>query len=95
MYLDRTSTNEGHDDSHYIDRQLKLQKFGDWVVDIPTPHYCFNNTTEVVVSEDNIRGFFGNVCSSDPHCKANIGLLQSWSIIGSITSYGHYFTIRI
>lgn len=49
-HLNDASSNEGNDDSHEVDSQLKLQELGDTVVHIPAPHDGLDDGGEVVVS---------------------------------------------
>lgn len=48
------SASESHYDSHNIDSKLELKKLGDAVVDVPAPHYCFNDAAEVIISQNDI-----------------------------------------
>lgn len=63
-YLCNTGSSEGHYDSHYIDSKLKLQEFWDAVIDIPPPHDCLHNASEIIISQDDIRGLFSYISSS-------------------------------
>ena len=70
MYLQRrvlycTSASKGNYNSNDVDSKLKLQKFRDAIVDISAPHNSFDYATKVVICQYNIRGLFGNVCSSN------------------------------
>ena len=60
-----TCANKGSNNSHNVDRQLELKKFRDTVVNIATPHNSLDNAAKIVICENNIRGFFGNVSSSN------------------------------
>ena len=64
-FFDDTCANERTNDSNDIDRQLKLKKFRNWIVDIATPHHCFDDGIEIVVDQNNIRRFFGNIRTLD------------------------------
>jgi hypothetical protein len=55
---------------------LELQKLGDVVEDIPSPHASFDNADEIIVSQDNIRCFFGNIRSSDTLKNRNLKSLS-------------------
>ncbi|MNP68536.1 hypothetical protein D3C76_1645090 [compost metagenome] len=46
---------------------------------------------EVVIREDHVGGFFGNIGTCDPHRHADIRLFQGWSVINAIAGYGHNF----
>ena len=63
--LDGASADEGHDDGHDVDRQLELQELCDTVVHVPSPHDGLDDAAEVVVSQNDVRGFFGNVGAGD------------------------------
>lgn len=64
-YLSNTGARESNNHCYYIDSELELKKFGDAVVDISSPHNCFNNARKVVICEDDIWCFFSYVSSSD------------------------------
>lgn len=63
-YLCNTGSSEGYYDCHHIDSKLKLQEFRDAVIDIATPHNCFHNATEIIISQDDIRSLFSYISSS-------------------------------
>ncbi len=65
VYLSDAGPGEGHDDSHYVDRELELQELGDAIVDISSPHHRLDNAAEVVVSQDDVRRLFSHVCPRD------------------------------
>lgn len=70
-YLCYTGSSEGHYDGHDIDSKLKLQEFWDAVIDISPPHHSFHYAGKVVICQDNIRGLFGHICSSNALKKCN------------------------
>ena len=45
---------ESHYDGHDVDSELELKELGDAVVDVTAPHYCFHDTAEVVISQNDI-----------------------------------------
>lgn len=68
-YLSNTGAREGNNHCYNINCKLELKKFGDAVIDISSPHNCFNNACKVVICENNIRCFFSYVSSSDALLK--------------------------
>lgn len=56
---------ECYDDSHHVDSELKLEKLGDAVIDVASPHDGFNNAGKIVVSQDDVGCLFGYVCASN------------------------------
>lgn len=62
MYLCDAGPSEGNNHSHHIDSQLKLQKLRDAVIDITPPHHSFDDTGEVVIGKDDVRGLLCNIC---------------------------------
>jgi len=60
-----TGAEEGHGHRHQVDCQLELEELGNAVVDVPTPDDCSNDTGEIVVGQDDIGGFLGNIGSCD------------------------------
>lgn len=65
VYLGDTGPGEGHDDSHYVDCELELQKLGDAIVDVSSPHHRLDNAAEVVISQDNVRRLFSHIRPCD------------------------------
>lgn len=62
VYLSDAGPSEGHNDSHYVDCELELQKLGDAIIDISSPHHRLDNAGEVVISQDDVRCLFSHVC---------------------------------
>lgn len=60
-YLCNAGPSESYDDGHYIDSKLKLQELGDAVVHISPPHDSFHNAGEVIIGQDDVRGFFSYI----------------------------------
>ena len=46
-----------------------------------------DNGSEVIIGEDHIRGFLGDFGTVDTHSNTNMSLLQSGSIIDTITGH--------
>lgn len=64
-HLCDTGSCEGYYHSHHVDCQLELEEFGDAVIDISPPHHSLDNTGEIVICQDDVRGLFGYVCPSN------------------------------
>lgn len=64
-HLSDAGTRESHNHGHHIDRQLELQELGDAVVDIAAPHDGLDDAGEVVVRQDDVRGFLCHVSPRD------------------------------
>lgn len=62
VHLSDAGPGEGHDDSHYVDRELELQELGDAIVNISSPHHRLDDAAEVVISQDDVGRLFGHVC---------------------------------
>lgn len=60
-YLCNAGPSKSYDDGHYIDSKLKLQELGDAVVHISPPHDSFHNAGEVIIGQDDVRGFFSYI----------------------------------
>lgn len=65
IYLCDAGPGERHDHSHHIDCQLKLQKLGNTIVHVPSPHHGFDNTGKVVIGKNDVRGLLCNVGASN------------------------------
>lgn len=65
FHLCNAGACESHDDSHYVDRKLKLQELGNAVIDITAPHHSLYDAGEVVISQDDVGSFLSNVSSSN------------------------------
>lgn len=65
VHLSDAGPGEGHDDGHYIDRELELQELRDAIVDISSPHHCLDNAAEVVISQDDVGRLFSHICPSN------------------------------
>lgn len=62
VHLSDAGPGEGHDNSHYVDRELELQELRDAIVDISSPHHRFDNAAEVVISQYDVGRLFSHVC---------------------------------
>ena len=51
-------------DGHNVDSELELEELGDAVVDVPAPHHRLHDAAEVVVGQDDIWRFLGDICTS-------------------------------
>ena len=60
-----TGADEGDDDCHDVDSQLKLEKLGDAVVDVAAPHDSLHDAAKVVVSQDNVGSLLSHVCTGN------------------------------
>lgn len=65
IYLCDASPGERHNHSHHIDRQLELQKLGNTIVHVASPHYGFDDTGEVVICKNDVRGLLCNIGASN------------------------------
>ena len=63
--------------------------FSDVVIDPSALFNCADNGGEVVIGDDHIRCFFRNLGACFSHSHANIGGLQSRSIIDSVSRHGY------
>lgn len=69
-HLCDAGSSEGHNHSHHIDSELKLQELGDAVIHIATPHHGLHYAGEVVICQDDVRGLLGHICPSDSLIKS-------------------------
>lgn len=60
-YLCNAGPGESYGDGHYIDSKLKLQELGDAVIHISPPHDSLHNAGEVIIGQDDVRGFFSYI----------------------------------
>ena len=63
--LDGTSRYEDESDSDDVDSELELDEFGNRIVHVSAPHDGLHDTSKVVVCEDDIGSFLGDVGSGD------------------------------
>lgn len=62
-HLNNTCSNKCNNNSNQVNCQLKLQELWDTVIDITPPHHSFHYASKVIVSKNDIRCFFGNICA--------------------------------
>lgn len=60
-----TGSKESDHYSHTVDSQLELQELGYAVVHVSAPHDGFDDAGKIVISQDNIGGFLGYICTWD------------------------------
>ena len=85
---DRSKENNKH--SSKVNSQLELQEFSHIIENISTMSKSSDDGGEVIIKKNNITCTFGNISSSYSHSKTYISFGQSWSIVGTITSYSNY-----
>ena len=62
------------------------------VVECTSPFVnCVDDTGEVVIRQDNIRSVFCDVRSGHAHSDADVGALECWTVIHTITCHGNEF----
>lgn len=88
--MNGTGSDKGNDDSNDVNSKLELQKLGDGIVDVPPPHHRLHYAREVIIGEDDIRSFFSDVGSSDPHSKPDISLLEGRCVVGTVAGHRDY-----
>lgn len=88
-FLGHDGTQEDNEHSDKVDGELELQEFSNIIVDISSVLKSNNNGGEVIIEKDDIAGALGDVSTSDTHSETDISLSQSWSIVGTITSYSN------
>lgn len=71
MHLCNAGAGERYDDGHDVDGELKLQELGDAVVDVSAPHHSLYDAGEVVVGQDDVRGFLGHVSPGNTLKRGN------------------------
>ena len=59
------------------------------LVYISSIFHCLNNSGKVIIRQYHRRGILGNFASCNPHCHANIRLLQCRSIVHAVSGHGH------
>ena len=88
--LDGAGPGEGHHHRHHIHRQLELEELRDGVVHVSAPHHRLHDAGEVVVGKDDVGGLLCHVCSGNPHCEADICLLESGGVIRAVPGHCHH-----
>merc|ERR1740117_1496512 len=81
-------SSEDNEHSNNVDGKLELKELSNVIIDVSSEFKSNNNGGEVIIQKNDITGTFGDISTSNSHSKSNIGLGQSWGIIGTITSYG-------
>lgn len=64
-HLCDASPCESNNDGHDVDSELKLQKFGDAVIDVATPHHGLHNAGEIIVGQNDVGGLFSHISASN------------------------------
>jgi hypothetical protein len=63
-----------------LDRSLQVHEYLTTLLD------AIHGGSEVVIEENHIRGFLRHVRARDVHGDTEVGTLQSWGVIDTITS---------
>lgn len=87
--LGHNSAQENDEHSNVVDGELELDEFSHVVIDVSSVSESDDNGGEVVIKKNDIGNQLGDISSRDTHGEADVGLSQSWRVIGTITSYGN------
>ena len=87
------SRDEHNDDSDYVDGQLELEELSDGVINISSPHDSSDDGGEVIVQKDDISSLSGDLSTGVTHSESDIGSLESWGVIGSVTSDSNHVSV--
>jgi predicted regulator of amino acid metabolism with ACT domain len=79
------TSQENHKDTYDVDTELELKEFANVIEDVSSPEGSVENRVEVIVQEDDLRGFFSNI-SSRAHTKSNICLFQGLGVSDALSS---------
>ena len=72
-----------------VRRQQVAQELADIVEDGAALLDCGDDRREVVVGEHHVGGLFGDVGARNPHCDANVGLLERRRVVDAVAGHRH------
>ncbi len=70
-----------------------LDELADVVIDSTTPHDGLDDAGEVVVHQDDVRRFFGDVCPGDAHGEPDVGHLERGGVVRAVPGHGDHFPV--
>ena len=82
---------EYRDDLCHIGGKQELYCLPYVVIDLPSFFDSYDDCCEIVISKNHIRNILRYIGSSDTHSDSDIGILDRWGIVYSITCHcrGH------
>ncbi len=83
--LQQCGPNKRAGDGHDVDCELELKKLSNGVVNVASPKHCLDDRVKIVVDEDYCCGLARHLGPCDPHRESHVGLLQSGSVVGSVS----------
>lgn len=86
---EKAGASEYNEHSDDVDGQLELEELADVVIDVATESNSSQNGAEIVIHQLDIASVLGDISTSDSHSKADIGSVESGSIVGAITSHSN------
>ncbi len=90
--VEQNRQEDDHDLGNVTGDQV-VDKLADIAVNDTTLLNSRNDGSVVVIGQDHIGSFFGNISTSDAHGNANISPLDGRSVIDTITGHCHHFTV--
>lgn len=81
-------TDEGGNQGDDIDSKLELKESSNVIINISSPFASFDNGGKVIVLNNNIGSSVGDL-STGVHGETDIGLSESWGIVGTVSSYSN------
>lgn len=94
-FIQHSRAEERDQQSHNIDRQLKLQELTNVSSDGTTPSDCLHNGAEVVVHDYHVRCRSGNLRSGYSHGQSDICCIKLGSIVAAVTGSSHNFVLAL
>ena len=90
---ERKGNGENHEDEEGSDfGNVGSEGVGDGLLQVVEDQSTFLNTSDdgskVVIKQDHVSGLFGDIRTGNTHGNTDIGLLERWGIVDTITSDG-------
>src|SRR5690606_33659507 len=79
----------------HVGGEQVAQELADVLEDLPPFPYGANDGGEVVVGENHVRRFLGDLGASDAHGDSDVGRLQRWRVVDAIACHRHDFAVGL
>lgn len=84
-FLKNDCAHKGHKQCDNVHCELELNELSNRIIDVSSPFASCNDTSEVIIQQNNISCIFRNFRSCNAHRESDVSFLECGSIICTIT----------
>ncbi|MPN12601.1 hypothetical protein SDC9_159919 [bioreactor metagenome] len=83
---------QNHNDRGHVDRKLKADKPLKVLVNAAPPLDGVDDGGKGIVEQNNVAGFFGNLCAGNTHSNTYVSVFQRRRVVDTVSRDSHHIT---